>query len=651
MGRTPVQEHREAHRPKSEYHRFFKVAWIIPITSVLSFCIGIWSLSNFVLVHNSPPFFNIAAGGLDDVHSQASSPASALASKDIRKDLGILPSDTKDEDASSSFGNDVQFTVFETLHGALDTMQNEYFELWLGTWPDTIDWTGAVIGTYLAGMLQTLAIRPGAIGLRTTNRASSDDTHPWSPSRSSENRVNRYFTQNVGYYFGQNDFAIRLQANDDMLWVVLGWLESIKFIHVYSSSQHRVLSPRQPEVSSGKWYGEQFVTAFAHRARIFWLLAQRGWDSILCGGGMLWNNHLLPYKNAITNELYISASIGMYLYFPGDDNQSPFSARNHQTGYPVFPEGLHDPQIEASRGGPYNHIFLSEAKKTYEWLSSSGMVNDAGLYIDGFHIHNYGINGSIGTGECDERNDMVYTYNQGVLLSGLRGLWEATGETTYLEDGHRLARNVMAATGWDAYSEPHIPPPSNVVERWRWHGLGRAGVLEDACDASGDCNQDGQTFKGIFFHHMTLFCEPLPAAPKAPGKTYGADKSLRMLHRQSCKEYATWTAWNAHAALKTRDEHGLFGMWWSLGAVTDHAAASEMLELIEDHSERIPEGATDRVADPALTAACLKGKAHGQKCPDPNERGRGRTVETQGGGVAVLRATWELANLPDDVGP
>lgn len=27
---------------------------------------------------------------------------------------------------------------------------------------------------------------------------------------------------------------------------------------------------------------------------------------------------------------------------------------------------------------------------------------------------------------------------------------------------------------------------------------------------------------------------------------------------------------------------------------------------------------------------------------DPNERGRGRTVETQGGGLAVLRALWEL---------
>ena len=30
---------------------------------------------------------------------------------------------------------------------------------------------------------------------------------------------------------------------------------------------------------------------------------------------------------------------------------------------------------------------------------------------------------------------------------------------------------------------------------------------------------------------------------------------------------------------------------------------------------------------------------------DPNDRGRGRTVETQAGGVAVLRCLWVLQNL------
>jgi len=37
-----------------------------------------------------------------------------------------------------------------------------------------------------------------------------------------------------------------------------------------------------------------------------------------------------------------------------------------------------------------------------------------------------------------------------------------------------------------------------------------------------------------------------------------------------------------------------------------------------------------------------KAKAH---VADLNDRGRGRTVETQGGGVAVVRAMWEFVNL------
>jgi hypothetical protein len=33
--------------------------------------------------------------------------------------------------------------------------------------------------------------------------------------------------------------------------------------------------------------------------------------------------------------------------------------------------------------------------------------------------------------------------------------------------------------------------------------------LQDICDVDGTCSQDAQTFKGIFFHQLTLFCNPL----------------------------------------------------------------------------------------------------------------------------------------------
>lgn len=519
-------------------------------------------------------------------------------------------------------------TALEELHHALQTMQTRYFELWVGTWPDAIDWTAAVMGTFVTATLNSLtrSLEYMVPFSGSIDRQSPVDVAKWRV----ENEVNRYFTQGVGYYFGQNDFAIRLQANDDMLWVVLGWLEGIKFVQLHTGAHYEQW--QEQTQSSDAWYGEQFVPAFAHRARIFYDLASRGWDAELCGGGMIWNNHMLPYKNAITNQLYISAAVGMYLYFPGDANSSPFITGNYTNDHALVAEI--DPERQR---GPYNRLHLSDAIKAYDWLRNSGMTNEAGLYTDGFHIHDYGVNGSIGTGKCDDRSETVWTYNQGVLLSGLRGLWEATGNISYLEDGHLLVRNVIAATGWKLYSEPHVPPASDLLGRWQWHGLGRAGVLEDECDASGTCNQDQQTFKGIFFHHLTLFCEPLPAVPNMPGRTFGASKNLQMMHRQSCKEYAGWTAWNAKAALNTRDRKGIFGMWWAVGAMEE---GEEIFKLQSDvDGEKHQHSQCDITNSDNASWSTV--------CGDPNKRGRGRTVETQGGGVAVLRAMWELVSMYD----
>ncbi|KAF2093711.1 Six-hairpin glycosidase [Rhizodiscina lignyota] len=554
--------------------------------------------------------------------------------------------------------SDLPFTALEDLHYALETMQTRYFELWLGTWPESIDWTGAVMGTYISAALNSLT-RSLGYSLPATSPQSFEDLHIKAVAEKwrIENEINRYFTHGIGYYFGENAFAIRMQAFDDMLWVVLGWLEAIKFVQVHAQTHYdwENLGQETEERGSDRWYGEQFLPAFAHRARIFYDLAKHGWDTQLCGGGMLWNPHMLPYKNAITNELYIAASAGMYLYFPGDNISSPFSEPQKP------PPGAFD-QVAVNltleeeeellvKILPYDRTFLRAAVEAYDWLKRSNMTNDQGLYVDGFHIKNYGVNDTIGTGECDERSEEVYTYNQGVLLSGLRALWEATGNISYLTDGHQLVRNVIAATGWRLYHEPHLPP--GWEGRWKWYGLGRAGVLEDSCDASGSCTQDSQTFKGIFFHHLTLFCEPLPDRAKMPGKTYGGSKETRMLHRQSCAEYAPWVVRNARAAMRTRDERGRFGMWWAADVGADEGWNWRDVEPL---SERVPKGVVGESEDTRHsmthgTGTTWDGFPHRRADPslpaenessDPNDRGRGRTVETQGGGVAVLRAMWEL---------
>lgn len=521
-------------------------------------------------------------------------------------------------------------STYAALLGALEVMQSHFFAVSYGTWPKAIDWTAAVMGTQVSAALS--AMTSYAQMLKHSSPPTADE------ARDHENLINRYFSQITSFYFGENAFALRTQAYDDMLWVVLGWLEAIKFIKLHSAL-HYTSSYNK----NATWYASQFIPQYAHRARIFYDLASRGWDETLCGGGMVWNPYLAPYKNAITNELFIAASVSMYLYFPGDSDPSPFVPR---TGLP--PAEGHDVR------------YLDNAVEAYEWLKGSNMRNEDGLYVDGFHITGWqgGKDGSNGTGKCDLRDEKVYTYNQGVILSGLKGLWEATGSRGYLEDGHELVRNVIAATGWeDRDSE----------QQYRWAGLGRGGVMEELCDWSGSCSQNGQTFKGIYFHHLTLFCSPLiRRAWSEDEEILLDDEETKQLHQKSCDEYGDWIRHNAVAAYITRNQNGEFGGWWGRSARRRRGEGEEEgTEMFErpntqgtdyrnegvprDEIWRLPEDDILYKSDVDLDAGNAQGNwddVYGSAgevgLSDINDRGRGRTVETQSGGLAVLRALWRL---------
>ncbi|XXH05559.1 hypothetical protein Hte_011991 [Hypoxylon texense] len=569
---------------------------------------------------------------------------------------------------------DVLVDVLEAMH----VMQTAYFAPWLGTWPDAIDWTAAVMGTHVSGATRSIS---EALYYVNPERKGLPD---W---KLKENMVEKYFTQVTAYYFGQDAFAIRNEAYDDILWVVLGWLETIQLLNMHTYLHYRINiaddgTRSQSSVNRGlddfftnqTYHGNIWIPAFSHRARIFWDLASKGWDTKLCGGGMIWNPRLLPYKNAITNELFIAASISMYLYFPGDDNASPY----YRAGNTDNPD-LH------TRIEPRDAKYLKAAVEGYKWLVDSNMTNSQGLYTDGFHISGYADAGNNNT-KCDQRDNVVLSYNQGVLLTGLRGLWDATGASSYLSDGHRLIQNVIKASGYDLISDAAVDDISRLQpgQLPRWHGLGRAGVMEDPCDASGTCSQDGQTFKGIFFHHLTAFCARLTApAPESGTKVDArAFAAVSDSHRNACSAYRGWVRHNAQAALGTRDGDGKFGQWWTAGLLgaswagpwpttaddgvphetsgTDYRnygvpnrppwrvpppreASSKAQHPIE--APAAPAGNGARVPMGELKRKRRVG-ADDAGARDPNTRGRGRTVETQGGGLALLRAYWKIAQTP-----
>lgn len=249
-------------------------------------------------------------------------------------------------------------SALKEMLSALEAMQDTYFEIFTGTWPGAIDWTAAVLGTQVSASLSSIVSSIAPASLESCSNLLS-----W------QNTVDKYYAHTSVFYFGENAFSLRNQAFDDMLWVVLGWIENIKFAEMFSLKHWDYGA----QSSGSGWHGLQFSPLAAHRARIFYELASKGWDDSLCGGGMTWNPHLTPYKNAITNELFTAASIAMYLYFPGDNNSSPYLAPSTNRPWRGFAK-------------PHDANHLENAIKSYKWLKESHMKSSYGLYQDGFHI-------------------------------------------------------------------------------------------------------------------------------------------------------------------------------------------------------------------------------------------------------------------------
>ncbi|EME42096.1 glycoside hydrolase family 76 protein [Dothistroma septosporum NZE10] len=498
---------------------------------------------------------------------------------------------------------------FEQTQDVVAALQSTYFNgsYWVED-PEILQWTGALVDTIFIGTQ------------RTFTRALSEydgDAHGAEKSAAEiQADIQEYFSQVEGYYGGEDTNQIFDAAYDDAQWVVLEWLEAIKFVEQY-------------DAYAQSSYGQEDIAGFAHRAHIFYNVVQDKFNTTLCEGGITWNPTLAPYKNAITNELFVSSSIAMYLYFPGDDDTDPNPSSNYTNKtLPALPFlRAHDP------------LLLQNAREEWTWFKSHNFTNAQGLIVDGFHV-------SENQTSCDERNEMVYTYNQGIMLSGLRGLWEATGDTSYLEEGYDLIATVIDATGWN---------DDDYAQATDWCGLGRAGILEDYCDAPANCSQDALVFKGAYFEHLDLFCEPLPTStPLVAGVTYIADSELAAFHVGKCTSYAPWIRHNAWAALNTRDDTGIIGEWWGASYIT-----SPQTPALK-YAEPKPYGSMDVWNEPQLLlTAPWKCDGFGG-CRQPSTFARSgrraarlrreteikrrrsgeqiRTAETQAQGLAVVKA-------------
>jgi predicted alpha-1,6-mannanase (GH76 family) len=146
------------------------------------------------------------------------------------------------------------------------------------------------------------------------------------------------------------------------------------------------------------WWALAWVAAYdltgderyLEAARTIFARNENGWDSS-CGGGLWWSE-AKKYKNAITNELFLT-----------------LAALLHQRS-------------------PDSHgSYWAWALREWEWLSSSGLIGASGLVNDGL------------TSACKNNGGTTWTYNQGVILGGLAALYQISGDRAYLAQGESIA--------------------------------------------------------------------------------------------------------------------------------------------------------------------------------------------------------------------
>lgn len=130
---------------------------------------------------------------------------------------------------------------------------------------------------------------------------------------------------------------------------------------------------------------------------IFNDMSTNGWDTTVCGGGMWWNK-AKTYKNAITNELFLTIAARLHQRTPGDSG---------------------------------NGSYLDWAQKEWTWFSNSSMINSAHLINDGLS-------------NCANNGGTTWTYNQGIILGGLTDLYKITGNGSYLSQAEAIADATLA---------------------------------------------------------------------------------------------------------------------------------------------------------------------------------------------------------------
>lgn len=183
-----------------------------------------------------------------------------------------------------------------------------------------------------------------------------------------------------------------------------------------------------------------------------------GWDVSTCGGGIWWNKDR-RYKNAIANELFLSAAAQLA-------------------------NRIVDPAQKAH--------YLTWAKMEWQWFRHSGMINSHNLINDG-------LDSSVPS-HCVNNGQAVWSYNQGVVLGGLVDFGKAgQADPTLLASAKVIADAALL------------------------HLTDANGVLHDQGELKGGAGGGGVQFKGVFVRNLVSLDERLPKSQYSKFFTVNAD--------------------------------------------------------------------------------------------------------------------------------
>ena len=196
-----------------------------------------------------------------------------------------------------------------------------------------------------------------------------------------------------------------------------------------------------------------------------------GWDNI-CEGGIYWKKPNIG-KSAVQNELFLLAAI-----------------RLHQKG----------------EGQVLGKSYMDWAEITYRWFINSGMINEKYLIENGLDSN------------CQLNIGIYYTYNLGIILSGLAELYKVKNDKSFLELAHKIANATLI----------------NLIYE--------NGILKDPKEP--DLNGDASQFKGIFMRNLGFLYS---ISPKEEYKAFilkNANSIWSTARNKSTNEIGV--VWNRH---------------------------------------------------------------------------------------------------------